>query len=57
MAVADHHVGATGRANHYVVAASAATVHWGYFSRSLKPVLSVEFGRFRHHRDPDPPRL
>src|SRR5260370_38101871 len=38
--------GTIGRANHYVVPAMAETVHWGYFSRSLKPVLSVESGDF-----------
>jgi hypothetical protein len=42
MAVTDRRNGATGRINHYIVPATAATVHWGYFSRSLKPVLSVE---------------
>ena len=34
------------RTNHYVVPATTATVHWGYFSRSLKPVLYVESGDF-----------
>ena len=34
------------RTNHYVVPVTAATVHWGYFSRSLKPVLSVKSGDF-----------
>src|SRR5258708_37089194 len=46
MAVTDGHAGATGRVNHHVVPATADTVHWGYFSRSLKPVLSVELGGF-----------
>src|SRR5580704_13438908 len=32
---------AASHANHIVVPATPATVHWGYFSRSLKPVLSV----------------
>jgi hypothetical protein len=42
MAVTEGRTGTTGRVNHYIVPASAATVHWGYFSRSLKPVLSIE---------------
>jgi len=52
-----------GRANHYVVPASAATVHWGYFSRSLKPVLSIESGDFvtietlTHHAYDDHQRM
>jgi acetamidase/formamidase len=29
---------------HHLVSASAETVHWGYFSRALKPVLSVASG-------------
>jgi hypothetical protein len=32
MSVTDHRSGATSRINHYTVPASAATVHWGYFS-------------------------
>src|SRR6266850_1926775 len=43
MAVTDH---ATRRTNHYVVPATAETVHWGYFSRSLKPVVSADSGDF-----------
>jgi acetamidase/formamidase/AraC-like DNA-binding protein len=31
-------------AHHYYIPVSDKTVHWGYFSRSLKPVLSVESG-------------
>jgi acetamidase/formamidase len=46
MAVTGRRNGTTDRINHYVVAASAATVHWGYLSRSLKPVLSVDSGDF-----------
>ena len=46
MAVTDGRTGVTGRVNHYVVPANAETVHWGYFSRSLKPVRSVESGDF-----------
>ena len=34
------------RANHVVVPAIPATVHWGYFSRSLQPVATIESGDF-----------
>jgi acetamidase/formamidase len=34
------------RSNHYHVAASDQTVHWGYFSRSLKPLVEVTSGDF-----------
>ena len=63
MAVTDQSTGATGRINHYLVQATAATVHWGYFSRSLKPVLSVESGDFvtiealTHHAYDDHARM
>jgi acetamidase/formamidase/AraC-like DNA-binding protein len=30
--------------NHYYIPASDKTVHWGYFSRTLKPALSVRSG-------------
>ncbi len=46
MAVTEGRSGVAGRTNHYVVPATAETVHWGYFSRSLKPVLSVGSGDF-----------
>src|SRR5271154_184397 len=55
--------GPTSRANHYVVPATAETVHWGYFSRALKPVLSVESGDFvtiealTHHAYDDHTRM
>jgi hypothetical protein len=32
MAVTEGRTGTTGRVNHYIVPASAATVHWGYFN-------------------------
>src|SRR6266550_2476685 len=63
MAVTDGHAGATGRANQHIVPATAETVHWGYFSRSLKPVLSIESGDFvtietlTHHAYDDHARL
>ena len=55
--------GVPGRTNHYVVPATAATVHWGYFSRSLKPILFVESGDFvtietlTHHAYDDHSRM
>jgi acetamidase/formamidase len=54
---------ATGQANHYVVPVSAETVHWGYFSRSLRPVLTVASGDFvtletlTHHAYDDHARM
>ncbi len=33
MAVTDRPFDAIGHTNHYLVPATAATVHWGYFSR------------------------
>jgi acetamidase/formamidase/AraC-like DNA-binding protein len=33
-------------AHHHYLAANEKTVHWGYFSRSLRPVLEVESGDF-----------
>src|SRR5712675_2363182 len=46
MAMTNRHTGATGQASHHDLPATAATVHWGYLSRSLKPVLSVKSGDF-----------
>src|SRR5712671_6750704 len=63
MAGADGRTGVIGRANHYIVPATAETVHWGYFSRSLKPVLSIESGDFvtietlTHHAYDDHARM
>jgi acetamidase/formamidase len=54
---------AIGQANHYVVPASAETVHWGYFSRSLAPILTVNSGDFvtietlTHHAYDDHARM
>ena len=54
---------AASRANHVVVPATPATVHWGYFSRSLKPVAAVEPGDFvtietlTHHAYDDHARM
>lgn len=53
----------TSRTNHYVVPASPATVHWGYFSRSLPPVITVDSGDFvtiealTHHANDDHARM
>jgi acetamidase/formamidase len=33
-------------ANHYYVPAAVNTVHWGYFSKSLKPLFAIESGDF-----------
>src|SRR5580700_11005864 len=53
----------TGEAKHNYVPATAETVHWGYFSRSLNPVLSVASGDFvtietlTHHAYDDHARM
>ncbi len=46
MVATNSDTGATGQTNHHVLPATPATVHWGYFSRSLKPVLFVKSGDF-----------
>lgn len=52
-----------GKANHYYVPASDKTVHWGYFSRVLKPLVEVESGDFvtletlTHHANDDAERM
>jgi acetamidase/formamidase len=49
--------------NHYHVAATAETVHWGYFSKSLRPLVEVESGDFvsletlTHHAADDLERM
>jgi acetamidase/formamidase len=51
------------RANHVIVPATPATVHWGYFSRSLPPVVTIEPGDFvtietlTHHAYDDHARM
>jgi len=45
-----------GRPNHHYLPATANTVHWGYFSKLLKPQLEVDSGYLRHHRGADAPR-
>ena len=53
----------TDGANHHHLAASAQTVHWGYFSRSLRPVLeiapgdTVEVETLTQHASDDPERM
>jgi len=55
--------GGQGRANHYYVPATDKTVHWGYFSRSLKPVVEVDSGDYvtiealTHHSGDDLDRM
>ena len=50
-------------ARHHIIAATAETVHWGYFSKSLKPILTVESGDFitietlTHHAYDDHARM
>jgi hypothetical protein len=46
LATAGASTGAVIRAHHIVVRATPATVHWGYFSRSLKPIVAIEPGDF-----------
>src|SRR5213083_859801 len=52
-----------GTLNHYYVPATDKTVHWGYFSKSLKPVVEVTSGDFvtievlTHHANDDAERM
>jgi acetamidase/formamidase len=49
--------------SHFHVPASAGTVHWGYFSKNLKPVVEVVSGDFvtietvTHHANDDAERM
>lgn len=49
--------------SHVHVAASAETVHWGYFSKSLKPLVTIKSGDFvtvetlTHHANDDALRM
>jgi acetamidase/formamidase len=49
--------------NHFHVPAESGTVHWGYFSKSLKPLIEVESGDFvtvetvTHHSNDDRARM
>jgi acetamidase/formamidase len=63
MAATGDRIGAISHANHYVVPATAATVHWGYYSRALPPLLEVDSGDFitietlTHHAYDDHARM
>jgi acetamidase/formamidase len=35
-----------GTKNHYYVPATDKTVHWGYFSKSLTPLVEINSGDF-----------
>ncbi len=49
--------------SHHLVPATDETVHWGYFSKSLKPLVEVESGDFvtietlTHHANDDAERM
>lgn len=51
------------KVHHHYLRASPETVHWGYLSRTLKPVLHVRSGDFvtietlTHHANDDPERM
>ncbi len=52
-----------GKANHWYVPASDKTVHWGYFSKKLKPVVEIASGDYvtleclTHQAGDDPERM
>src|SRR5207253_263348 len=52
-----------GTMNHYYVPATDKTVHWGYFSKLLKPLVEVSSGDFvtievlTHHANDDAERM
>ncbi len=45
-----------GQPTYHYLPATNETVHWGYFSKLLKPQLEIELGRLRHHRGADTSR-
>ncbi len=55
--------GVSAKQSHYVVAAAPETVHWGYFSKKLKPLVEVASGDFvtletlTHHANDDFERM
>ena len=63
MATTEPGAGAIGHASHHIVPATDETVHWGYFSRTLKPVVSIGSGDFvtietlTHHAYDDHARM
>src|SRR5436309_9274768 len=52
-----------GTRNHYYIPATDKTVHWGYFSKSLKPLVEVDSGDYvtietlTHHANDDAERM
>jgi acetamidase/formamidase len=54
---------AVGKRNHHYIPASAKTVHWGYYSRSLPPLIEIASGDFvtiealTHHAYDDHARM
>ena len=52
-----------GKANHWYVPASDKTVHWGYFSKKLKPLIEIDSGDYAtiecltHQAGDDPDRM
>lgn len=52
-----------GHIRHHYLPVSPETVHWGYFNRALKPVLTVRSGDYitietlTHHANDDPERM
>lgn len=53
----------SGKASHYYIPANAKTVHWGFFSRSLAPLVEVASGDYvtietlTHHANDDAERM
>jgi hypothetical protein len=53
----------SGMPHHYYLSATDHTVHWGYFSKSLKPIIEVDSGDFvtietlTHHANDDVERM
>ena len=45
-----------GQPTYHYLPANSDTVHWGYFSKLLKPQLEVDFWRLHHHRGGNPSR-
>jgi hypothetical protein len=52
-----------GKPNHHYLPATAETVHWGYFSKLLKPVVEIDSGDYvtietlTHHANDDAERM
>lgn len=52
-----------GKANHWYVPTSDKTVHWGYFSKTLKPLIEIDSGDYAtiecltHQAGDDPERM